>query len=64
MGFQLLQNAISNIGNILQGSVKLNRMTVEQRSSCLRILQGVPSLDKVRDVDLVSKKNRATFDSL
>ncbi|CAL1531734.1 unnamed protein product [Lymnaea stagnalis] len=50
---KMLENALRNIGYILQGSVKLGRMTVDQRSDCLRILQGAASIEKLKDVDIV-----------
>jgi 3-hydroxyacyl-CoA dehydrogenase len=50
---KLLQSSLVNIGKILQDSVKLNRLTVDQRTECLRILRGITSIDTLTDVDLV-----------
>ncbi|CAG5125729.1 unnamed protein product [Candidula unifasciata] len=58
---KLLQNALKNIGQILQGSVKLNRITADQRKQSLQILRGETSLDIVSDVDLVVE---AVFENL
>ncbi|BFY98349.1 hypothetical protein BsWGS_01389 [Bradybaena similaris] len=58
---KLLQNAINNIGQILQGSVQLKRITAEQRNHSLQILRGETSLEKLTDVDLVVE---AVFENL
>ncbi|KAK3801912.1 hypothetical protein RRG08_028380 [Elysia crispata] len=50
---KMLEKAMKTISGILDGSVKLNRMTSEQKEQCLAILKGTSTLDKLSNVDMV-----------
>ncbi|RUS86456.1 hypothetical protein EGW08_005771 [Elysia chlorotica] len=50
---KMLEKGMETISGILDGSVKLKRMTPGQKAKCMEILKGATSLDKLSNVDLV-----------
>ncbi|GFS02156.1 3-hydroxyacyl-CoA dehydrogenase [Elysia marginata] len=51
--WQMLEKAIKNISGILDGTVRVNRMTSKQKDQCMGILKGASTINELSDADLV-----------